>query len=52
MRGKDPSQIEHIWTSLHRRVTWSGGPVTLSAISAIDLAPWDIKGKALGVPVC
>jgi galactonate dehydratase len=51
LQGKDPFQIEHIWTSLHRRVTWTGGAVTLSAISAIDLALWDIKGKALGVPV-
>ena len=49
--GKDPFQIEHIWTSLYRRVTWAGGPVTMSAISAIDLALWDIKGKALDVPV-
>lgn len=49
--GKDPFQIERIWTSLHRRVTWTGGAVTISAISAIDLALWDIKGKALGVPV-
>lgn len=49
--GKNPFQIEHIWTSLYRRVTWTGGPVTMSAISAIDLALWDIKGKALGVPV-
>jgi galactonate dehydratase len=49
--GQDPFRIEHIWTSLHRRVTWSGGPVTMSAISAIDLALWDIKGRALGVPV-
>ncbi len=51
LRGKDPFQIEHIWTSLHRCVTWTGGAVTISAISAIDLALWDIKGKALGVPV-
>jgi len=51
LRGKDPFQIENIWTSLHRRVTWTGGAVTMSAISAIDLALWDIKGKALGVPV-
>jgi len=51
LRGKDPFEIEHIWTSLLRRVTWTGGAVTLSAISAIDLALWDIKGKALGVPV-
>ncbi len=49
--GKDPFRIEYIWTSLYRRVTWTGGPVTMSAISAIDLALWDIKGKALGVPV-
>ena len=49
--GKDPFRIEYIWTSLYRRVTWTGGSVTMSAISAIDLALWDIKGKALGVPV-
>ena len=49
--GKDPFEIERLWTSLYRRVTWSGGPVITSAISAIDLALWDIKGKALGVPV-
>ncbi len=49
--GKDPFRIEYLWTSLYRRVTWTGGPVTTSAISAIDLALWDIKGKALGVPV-
>ncbi len=51
LRGKDPFEIEKHWTSLHRRVTWTGGAVTMSAISAIDLALWDIKGKALGVPV-
>lgn len=49
--GKDPSRIEFIWTSLYRRVTWTGGAVTMSAISAIDLALWDIKGKVLNVPV-
>ena len=49
--GMDPFRIEHIWTSLYRRVTWTGGPVTMSAISAIDLALWNIKAKALGVPV-
>lgn len=50
--GKDPRRTEDIWTSLYRRVTWSGGAVTMSAIAAIDLALWDIKAKALGVPVC
>ncbi len=32
LKGKDPFQLEHIWTSLHRRVTWTGGAVTISAI--------------------
>lgn len=49
--GQDPFRIEFLWTSMYRRVTWAGGPVTTSAISAIDLALWDIKAKALGVPV-
>ena len=48
---KDPFQIEYIWNSLYRRVTWTGGAVSMSAISAIDIALWDIKGKALDVPV-
>ena len=48
---KDPFDIEFIWTSFYRRVTWTGGAVTMSAISAIDLALWDIKAKALDVPV-
>jgi len=48
--GQNPLRIEYIWNSLHRRVTWTGGAVTISAISAIDLALYDIKGKALGVP--
>jgi galactonate dehydratase len=51
LEGEDPRRIDHIWTSLHRRVTWSGGAVTMSAISAIDLALWDVKARALGVPV-
>ena len=49
--GQDPFQIDYIWNVLHRQVTWTGGAVTISAISAIDLALHDIKGKALGVPV-
>ena len=49
--GQDPFQIEYLWNAMHRQVTWTGGPVTMSAISAIDLALHDIKGKALGVPV-
>lgn len=49
--GQDPRRIEHIWTTMYRRVTWTGGAVTMSAIAALDLALWDIKARALGVPV-
>ncbi len=49
--GKDPRRIDWIWTSLYRRVTWAGGPVSMSAIAAIDLALWDIKARSLGIPV-
>ena len=49
--GQDPARIEGLWQSMYRRPRWRGGPVLTSAISAIDIALWDIKGKALGVPV-
>lgn len=49
--GKDPFQIELLWNAMHRRTVWSGGPVTMTAISGIEQALWDIKGKAFGVPV-
>ena len=49
--GKNPFEIEHIWNALHRRTVWSGGPVTMSAIGGIEMALWDIKGKAAGMPV-
>ena len=49
--GKDPSQIEDIWQVLYRGGFYRGGPILMSAISGIDQALWDIKGKALGVPV-
>ena len=49
--GQNPLRIEYLWTALYRRVTWTGGAVTMSAISAIDLALWDIKGKVAGLPV-
>jgi galactonate dehydratase len=50
--GQDARRIDFIWTKLYRDMNWLGqaGPL-LSAISAIDIALWDIKGKALGVPV-
>ncbi|HON46922.1 MAG TPA: mandelate racemase/muconate lactonizing enzyme family protein [Kiritimatiellia bacterium] len=51
MLGKDPRDIEAIWHSNYRDAYWRGGPVLMSAISAIDIALWDILGKSLGVPV-
>lgn len=49
--GKDPHRIEEIWHSVYRDAYWRGGPVLMSALSAIEMALWDIKGKDLGVPV-
>jgi mannonate dehydratase len=49
--GRDPSQTEDIWQYFYRGAYWRRGPVTMSAISAVDMALWDIKGKALNTPV-
>src|SRR5262249_42854180 len=49
--GKNPFEIERHWHQLYRGAFWVGGPVLNSAISSIEMALWDIKGKALGVPV-
>ncbi|MCA1939982.1 MAG: galactonate dehydratase [Caenispirillum bisanense] len=49
--GKDPRRIEDIWQTLYRGGFYRGGPILMSAIAGIDQALWDIKGKALGVPV-
>lgn len=51
--GMDPLDNEVIWDKLYRSSFWgqNGGPVTFSAISAIDIALWDIKGKYFNVPV-
>lgn len=51
--GEDPMRIEAIWDKLYRNTFWGlgGGAVVFGGISAIDCALWDIKGKALGVPV-
>ncbi len=49
--GRDATRIEDLWQVLYRGGFYRGGPVLMSAISGIDQALWDIKGKALGVPV-
>jgi len=49
--GRDPFQTEDIWQYLYRGPYWRRGPVTMAAIAAVDVALWDIKGKALNTPV-
>ena len=49
--GKDPRQVVHHWQAIYRHTFYKGGPILTSALSGIDQALWDIKGKALGVPV-
>ncbi|MFD1066878.1 galactonate dehydratase [Oceanobacillus locisalsi] len=49
--GKDPLQIEDHWNVMYRGGFYRGGPILMSAISGIDQALWDIKGKYLNVPI-
>ena len=49
--GEDPTRIEHLWQYLYRGYFYPPGREKLHALGALDLALWDIKGKALGVPV-
>jgi len=49
--GKDPAEIEGIWSTIYRAGFYRGGGVLMSALSGIDQALWDIKGKMFGVPV-
>ncbi len=51
--GADPFKIEKLWEAMFRGTFWAtgGGPVVFGGMSAIDIAMWDIKGKALGLPV-
>ena len=48
--GQDPFRIEHHYQNMYRAMYFRGS-VLMSAISALEIALWDIKGKALGVPV-
>jgi len=49
--GEDPRNVDYVWQKMYRHGFWKSGFVYQSAISGIDMALWDIKGKALGVPV-
>lgn len=49
--GKDPRDVIHHWQAIYRHAFYRGGPILTSALSGIDQALWDIKGKLLGVPV-
>jgi len=49
--GRDPRRIEDLWQYLYRGAYWRRGPVTMSAIAAVDVALWDIKAKMAGMPL-
>ena len=49
--GQDPRRVVHHWQAIYRHAFYRGGPVLTSALSGVEQALWDIKGKALGVPV-
>lgn len=49
--GKNPLDIERHWHDIYRDAYWRGGAVLMSALSAVEMALWDILGKSLGVPV-
>ncbi|MGE3797981.1 MAG: mandelate racemase/muconate lactonizing enzyme family protein [Thermomicrobiales bacterium] len=49
--GEDPRRIEHLWQTCYRTGYFEGGNILSAALSAIDIALWDILGQSLGVPV-
>ena len=49
--GRDAHRIEDIWQYLYKGTYWRRGPVTMTAIAAVDTALWDIKAKAAGLPL-
>ena len=49
--GKDPRRIMHHWQAIYRHSFYRGGPILTSALSGLEQALWDIKGKALGIPI-
>ena len=51
LAGRDPARIEDTWQYLYKGAYWRRGPITMTAIAAVDTALWDIKGKVAGLPV-
>lgn len=49
--GRDADRVNDMWQYLYRGAYWRRGPVTMTAIGAVDIALWDIQGKATGRPV-